>query len=146
MTGRSFVDTSVWVYAADRGEPDKRARARALLAAGAELDAVLSAQVLGEFFVTVTRKLAPPVPLDRAVRIVDRMSQLPVVPLDARLVSAAVAGTKEWGISYWDALIVAAAEAGGCDRVLSEDLADGAIYGSVRVENPFADLSAETGR
>jgi predicted nucleic acid-binding protein len=138
MTARSFVDTNVWVYAIGRGEPDKRARARALLASGDELDLVVSAQVLGEFFVTVTRKLTPPVPRDRAVRIVDRMSQLPVIPLDARLVSAAIAGSREWGISYWDALIVAAAEAGGCDRILTEDLADGATYGSVRVENPFA--------
>ncbi len=138
MTARSFVDTNVWVYATDRGEPDKRARARELLASGVELDLVVSAQVLGEFFVTVTRKLTPPVPRDRAVRIVDRMSQLPVVPLDARLVSAAIAGSREWGISYWDALIIAAAEAAGCDRILTEDLADGATYGSVHVENPFA--------
>ena len=55
----------------------------------------------------------------------------------ARLVTAAIAGSREWGISPWDALIVRAAEAAGCRRLVTEDLAHGAVYGSVRVENPF---------
>lgn len=145
MTARSFVDTNVWVYAADTGEPAKRARAREVLSPGTGADLVISAQVLGEYFVTVTRKLARPLPVDEAAALVERMGRLRVVPIDARLVVAAITGAREWGISYWDALIIAAAEAGGCDRVLTEDLADGATYGTVRVENPFAERPGEAG-
>jgi len=69
--------------------------------------------------------------------MVERMARLPVVPIDARLVSGAIAGIQEWRISYWDAPILAAAESSGCQRLLSEDLSDGRTYGSVTVENPF---------
>jgi predicted nucleic acid-binding protein len=65
------------------------------------------------------------------------MRQLPVVAVDAHLVATAIARAGEWQLSYWDSLILAAAEASGCDRVLSEDMNHGQVYGSVRVENPF---------
>ena len=103
-TARWFVDTNVLVYAFDDGEPAKRDRARELLAKpGAPL--ALSAQVIGEFYVVVTRKLAT-----------SRSAQL----------------------SYWDALIVEAAAAAGCDRLLTEDLTHGATVRTVLVQNPFA--------
>jgi predicted nucleic acid-binding protein len=137
MTDRRFVDTNVWVYAVDVADLAKRDAAVTALTGPAAGDLALSAQVLGEFFVTVTRKLTPPLDLAEAARAVDRMSRLHVVPLDARLVAAATAGSIEWGISYWDAMIVVAAQAGGCAIVLTEDLQHGATYGSVRVENPF---------
>jgi predicted nucleic acid-binding protein len=145
MTARSFVDTNVWVYAVDDDEPARQAQARRVLDPEAGIDPVISAQVLGEFYVTVTRKLPRSLSPAEAGLFVKQMGELPVVALDARLVAAAVAGAQAWGISYWDALIVAAAEAGGCDRILTEDLADGATYGSVRVENPFTERSAEAG-
>lgn len=138
MTDRTFVDTNVWVYAVDRDEPAKQAVARALLTPSGGADLVVSTQVLGEFYVTVTRKLAAPIEPARARQMVDRMRQLPVASLDADSVAEAIAGSQEWGISYWDALIVVAAASTGCGRLLSEDLADGATYGRVRVEDPFA--------
>jgi hypothetical protein len=70
--------------------------------------------------------------------MVARMRELPVVAVDADLVTAAISGSRTWQLSYWDALIVAAAAAAGCTRLLTEDLADGADYAGVRVENPFA--------
>ncbi len=146
MTDRTFVDTNVWVYALDDDEPAKQTRARQVLVPGPETDFVISAQVLGEFFVVVTRKLARPVPLGEADLLVERMAQLPVVGIDASLVRAAIATSRACAISYWDALIIAAAEAAGCRRILSEDLAHGETYGSVRVENPFLDMPAEAGR
>jgi predicted nucleic acid-binding protein len=145
MTARSFVDTDVWVYAVDDDEPARQAQARRVLDPEAGIDPVISAQVLGEFYVTVTRRLARSLSPAEAALLVKQMGELPVVAIDARLVAAAIAGSREWDISYWDALIVAAAEAGGCDRILSEDLADGATYGSVRVENPFIERPAEAG-
>jgi predicted nucleic acid-binding protein len=65
------------------------------------------------------------------------MARLPVVPADADLVTTAMSGSREWRISLWDALVVHAAETSGCGRVLREDLTHGAVYGSVRAENPF---------
>lgn len=138
MTDRAFVDTSVWVYAVDRDEPAKRTRARDVLEPTMDVDLVVSTQVLGEFYVTVTRKLARPVAPAAAGRLVERMCQLPVVTLDADHVASAIAGSQAWGISYWDALVIVAAESAGCGRLISEDLVDGGTYGSVRVENPFA--------
>jgi predicted nucleic acid-binding protein len=139
VTSRLFVDTNVWVYTVDDGEPDKQAQARKALEPTPGKDLVVSAQVLGEFYVTVRRKLASTLSETEAVALVDRMRLLPVVPVDANLVSAAIANIREWQLSYWDALIVAAAETSGCDVVLSEDLAHGRVYGSVRVECPFGD-------
>lgn len=145
MTGRTFVDTNVWVYALDAAEPAKRERAREVLEPGPETDMVISSQVLGEFYVVVTRRLARPVSAGEAEQLVDRMSQLPVVPVDAALVRAAIALSRSQSLSCWDALIVAAAQTAGCGRILTEDLAHGAMYGNVRVENPFLDASAEAG-
>lgn len=61
-----------------------------------------------------------------------------MVAVNASLVLSAMAGTREWQVPIWDALILRAAEVAGCRRLLSEDPADGATYGSVTVENPFA--------
>jgi len=139
MTDRVFVDSNIWVYAVDADEPAKQARARAVLDPPTADTLVTSAQVLGEFYVTVTRKLARPVADEVAARMVDRMAQLPVVSIDADGVQAAIAGSRSWRLSYWDSLIVVAAQSAGCSRLLTEDLADGSTYGGVRVENPFVE-------
>lgn len=139
MTDRVFVDSNVWVYAVDEDEPSKRAQARAVLSPAAPDTLVTSAQVLGEFYARVTHKLARPVAAEVAAGMVERMARLPVVPIDADRVQEAIAGSRSWQLSYWDALIVAAARSAGCDRLLTEDLAEGATYGGVRVENPFSE-------
>jgi predicted nucleic acid-binding protein len=141
VTARAFVDTNVWVYAVDTGEPVKRARALDILAAGTEKDYVISVQVLGEFYATVTGKLKDKVSAPDGRAMVEQLKQLPVMALDITLVDDAISGCREWKISYWDALIIAAAQAAGCQLVISEDLSDGAKYGSVRVENPFRELT-----
>jgi predicted nucleic acid-binding protein len=139
MTDRVFVDSNVWVYAVDEDERVKRAQARAVLSPTAPDTLVTSAQVLGEFYTTVTRELARPVADEVAADMVERMARLPVVAIDADRVQEAIAGSRSWQLSYWDALIIAAARSAGCDRLLTEDLAEGATYGGVRVENPFSE-------
>jgi predicted nucleic acid-binding protein len=141
VTNRAFIDTNVWVYAVDTDEPVKRARALDILAASADKDYVISVQVLGEFYATVTGKLKEKVSAPDARAMVEQMKQLPVMALDVTLANDAISGCEEWKISYWDALIVAAAHSAGCQLVISEDLSDGAKYGSVRVENPFRALT-----
>jgi predicted nucleic acid-binding protein len=138
MTARVFVDTNVWVYAVDGAEPAKQARAREVLTPANPDALVVSAQVLGEFYMTVTRKLAPPVAAADAERMVEHMARLPLVEIDSDRVAAAIAGSQTWQVSYWDALILVAAKAAGCATLLSEDLAAGTRYGDVVVENPFA--------
>jgi predicted nucleic acid-binding protein len=138
MTEPVFVDTNVWVYAVDAADPAKRERALEVVAPARGRDLVVSTQVLTEFYAVVTRKLAVPVPAQDAQAMVAQLSALPVVAVDASLVAAAIAGSREWQVSIWDALILRAAEVAGCRRLLSEDLADGMTYGSVTVENPFA--------
>jgi len=138
MTEPIFVDTNVWVYAVDAADPAKRKRAMEVTAAAVGRDLVISTQVLTEFYAVVTRKLAVPVSSDDAEAMVRQLSDLPVVAIDSSLVVSAIAESRAWQVSIWDALILRAAEVAGCRRVLSEDLADGATYGSVVVENPFA--------
>ena len=136
MPGRAFVDTNVLVYAVDEADPAKRDRARAVLADSAA-QLVLSAQVLSEFYVVVTRKLEAPLSEPDAAEAVRALARLPVVVADAELVMAAVALSRQAQISFWDAQIVAAAAVAGCDHVLTEDLSHGTEISSVRIENPF---------
>jgi predicted nucleic acid-binding protein len=133
----AFVDTNVWVSAVDGDEPAKQAIARRLLDPSTADALVTSAQVLGEFYVTVTRKLARPVDPADAQRMVGRMRQIHVMAIDGDTANAAIAASQRWQLSYWDALIVASAKAAGCDRLLTEDLADGAEYDGVRIVDPF---------
>jgi predicted nucleic acid-binding protein len=135
---RTFIDTNVLVYAFDRGEPIKRVQALELLGTGIEEQiAVVSAQVLGEFFNTVTRRISDPLSPEQAQEAVDAISTLPVVALDLDLVRRAIGTQMRYQISYWDALIVAAAESADCTRILTEDLNPGQSYHGIVVVNPF---------
>jgi predicted nucleic acid-binding protein len=135
--GKAFLDTNVLVYALDDAEPEKRAAARRLLGSADYGQFVLSTQILGEFYMTVTRKLARPIAKDVAAAAVELLGRLPMVPIDPPLVADAIGLSRTAQLSYWDGLVVAAAARGGCRRLLSEDLNDGQAIGSVRVENPF---------
>jgi predicted nucleic acid-binding protein len=137
MSDSTFVDTNVLVCAVDDSEPQKRDLARNALGSKGYGKLVVSAQVLGEFYVTVTRELAQPIPADKAAEALEWLALLTVVPTDTTLVKHAVQISRSAQLSYWDGLVVAAASRGSCQRLLSEDLNDGRQIGSVRVENPF---------
>ncbi|HUN79180.1 MAG TPA: PIN domain-containing protein [Solirubrobacteraceae bacterium] len=137
MSAEAFLDTNVLVYALDEDEPRKREVARTLLASAQPGSLMLSAQVLGELYVTVTRRLAKPLTPEQAAEVVEWLTLLPVVPIDAALVKRGAEISREAQISYWDGLVVAAAAHGGCERLLSEDLNDGQEIASVRIEDPF---------
>jgi predicted nucleic acid-binding protein len=133
---RPFVDTNVLVYAHDRDEPHKQATAHRVLDEHAH-DLVVSTQVLTEFYVATTRKLARPLDPERATRQVDELGRGTVVSVDVDLVRAAIALSRDRQLSLWDALIVRAAQRGGCDTVLTEDLQDGAMFDGIVIRNPF---------
>ena len=136
MSAECFLDTNVLVYAAAGrgGEEAKRRRALELIE---NEDVCLSAQVLQEFFVTVVRKLAVPLPVETALKWIEALEAFPCAAIDSSLVKIAAELSVRHRISYWDAAIVAAAETLGARVIYSEDLADGQSYGNVRVRNPF---------
>jgi predicted nucleic acid-binding protein len=103
--------------------------------------AVLSVQVLGEFFNVVTRRIPTPLSVEAVLEVIDLISILPVVEIDLAMVKRAIDTHKHYGITYWDSLIVAAAERAGCKKILSEDLNDGQSYHGVVVDNPFVNIS-----
>jgi predicted nucleic acid-binding protein len=94
--------------------------------------------VLQEFFVTVVRKASRPISASEALEWIEQWAAFPCQPVDHQLVRIAVEQSERYSISYWDAAIVAAAEALGIHTVFSEDLNDGQCYGRVRVINPFS--------
>jgi predicted nucleic acid-binding protein len=139
MSDRAFVDTNIWVYTVDAADAVRRRRALAVVGPESGYQVVLSTQVLAEFYAVVTRKLAQPLAPAAARALATQMSEFAVVSVDAPLVLSAFDASVAWGISAWDALIIRAAEIAQCAVLLTEDLADGAMYGSVRVVNPLRD-------
>jgi predicted nucleic acid-binding protein len=136
---RTFVDTNVFVYAVDSHSAAKQERAQTVLEAlGPSI--VLSSQVLQEFYVTVTQKLAVPLPAEDAERRVHDLSGLDVVLIDLPIIRAAIVLSRDHRRSLGDAADSESARARGSSRLLSDDLKDGREFGRVRIENPFADL------
>lgn len=131
-----FLDTNVLVYAYDRAAGAKHERARALVLGLRERRAVpvVSVQVLQELFVNLVRK---GVAADEAGEVVELHLAWQVVPNDVDLFRAGLAARTRWGLSPWDAWIVAAAQRAGASELWTEDLNAGQDYGGVRARNPF---------
>ena len=136
MNAEVFLDTNILVYAAaGSGDQRKRKRAAELI----ETQAFgTSAQVLQEFYVTVRRKIAVPLIAIEALEWIEQLRFFPCHPIDQVLVRTTIEMSERYAISYWDAAIVAAAQALGAHTLYSEDLNAGQRYGSVRVLNPFS--------
>jgi predicted nucleic acid-binding protein len=136
MSVECFLDTNVLVYGVSSapGELAKKERALELIE---RADFGLSAQVLQEFYVTVTRKIARPLSVDDALALLEELRVFPRVDTDYPLIVSGIQACLEHGISYWDGTIVAAASALGAPVLYTEDLNHGQIYGSVRAMNPF---------
>jgi predicted nucleic acid-binding protein len=100
-----------------------------------ESRAVLSTQVLQEFFVNATRELG--VPAEIARKKVELLRRLEVVLVRPEMILSAIDLHRLHGLSFWDALIVRSAADAGCARVLSEDMGHGQVFDGVRIDNPF---------
>ena len=138
MTARVFVDTNVIVYARDRTDEDKHRRALEWLAVlWDERAGRLSWQVLQEYYVTATRKLRPPRETADAREDVASLVTWQPISVDVPVMDGAWAVEDRFGLSWWDALIVSAAQAGGCTHLLTEDLQDGQVFGDLVVVDPF---------
>ena len=139
---RFFIDSNILVYSYDNAEPNKRALARELIARLVRNgNGVVSVQVLGEFFNIVTRRISNPLTIeqaDRAVGAIGSFPKLDVLNIDIAMVRRAIATHSRYGTTYWDSLIIAAAERASCDHILSEDFNAGQSYHGILAVNPFA--------
>lgn len=136
MTERSFLDTNVLLCADDAGSGSKQNTAIELIEAGfRSRKAVISTQVLQEYFVNATRKLGIASEVARAsVELYQSMHTVVLLPED---VLEAIDVHRLHSISLWDSLLLSTAAKSGCKILYSEDLQNGRRFGSVRVVNPF---------
>jgi predicted nucleic acid-binding protein len=139
MSDKTFVDTNVLIYAHDIDAKAKHQLAKNVLRElWSQRSGVLSMQVLQEFYVNVTRKIASPLPKADARRVLNSYS-IWCVETTPTEIAAAFRIEDESRIGFWDALIVASAAKAGTVRILSEDLNAGQIIAGIRIENPFAE-------
>jgi len=133
----TFVDSNVFVYAIDKNATAKQKKARCIVtdAFAARAAYRISSQVLAEFSSVVLCKLGISTPL--LLSLLSEMGKISHVAIDNTLVSRAVEIQGIYGIQYYDAQIVAAAERLGCDRILTEDLSDAQLYCGIMAVNPF---------
>ncbi len=138
MNDRAFVDTNVLLYAHDRGMGKKHEKACALVSElWQKRSGVISTQILQELYVNLSRKLARPLERREIRQIIGEYRRWQVVLNTADSVVEAMEIEDRHRLSFWDALVVRAAEMAGVETLYSEDLSHGQIYGSVRVVNPF---------
>ena len=138
MIATLFVDTNVFIYARQASEPAKQKLAQAWIEhAWREQSGRTSMQVLSEYYVNVTRKIDPPRDPQDAWDDVKALMSWNPAPIDRDLLEAGRSVEARYRLSWWDCLIVAAAQLQGCELLLTEDLQDGARYGGVTVRSPF---------
>ncbi len=144
MPAKIFVDTNVLVYSRDASEPRKQKQALHWVThLWSTKTGRLSFQVLNEFYVTVTEKLDPGLDTGSARNDVLSFLTWEPIPVDGRVIEGAWRLQDKYHLSWWDALIVSAAQASGCYYLLTEDLTEKQKLENVTIINPFH-LSPET--
>jgi predicted nucleic acid-binding protein len=138
MTGPDFLDTKVLVYAYDSGEPHKSGIARALVMRALNGEMIISAQVLAELASTLLHKISQPKKPDEVDLILDVLSPIKAIMPDVDLIRRAVQARAQYGVHFYDGMILAAAERGGCRTIWTEDLNTRQFYFGIVVENPFS--------
>lgn len=138
MSDKCFVDTNILVYAHDRSAGLKHERARTLIESLWESGlGVLSTQVLQELCINLRRKIGKPLPIDEVRQLIRDYSTWEIIINTSESVLEALDIEARYKTSFWDALIVQAADTAGASVLYSEDLADGQKYGATRVVNPL---------
>ena len=139
MSGKAFLDTNIFVYGYDERDPIKQSIAEGLIRSLAiEGEAVISYQVIQEFFNIVLLKIPQKMPHAEAQRYLDvTFRPLHIVPPSATLISEAIRIQERFRLSWYDSLIVSAAQQAGCTILYSEDLQHAQQFGTVTVRDPF---------
>ena len=140
MSGKTFIDTNILIYAHDADAKAKNDIAKAVLRElWSERTGVLSMQVLQEFYVHVTRKIPSPLSKDLARSVVN--SYMPwCMETTPNEISAAFRIEDESRIGFWDALIISSAVKSGAARILSENVNARQRIAGILLENPFVDI------
>ncbi len=140
MSGLVMLDANVLVYAEDSSSGSKSISAEDVITfLVGRSRAAVTPQVLGEYWLTATRKLTRSLPEQAAeVRVREFRNYMRVIPQDGVVVSEAIRGARRYGFHYYDAQIWAAARLNGINVVVSEDFASGSEVEGVRFVNPFA--------
>jgi predicted nucleic acid-binding protein len=145
MKDKCFVDTNILVYAHDLSAGEKHQRGQKLVEELWESRlGVLSTQVLQELCVSLQRKTSRPPATEELRELIEDYMSWEVVTNTAQSVLLGIDLAEKYRISFWDALIIQAAESAGASILYSEDLSDGQRYGSVQVMNPFSGPTIET--
>lgn len=138
MKGKYFLDTNILVYAHDSGYLSQKNISESLIVKGIMDEvAVISTQVLSEFFVTITRKVEKPLAVKAAKKEIKLLGSMEIVELDMEMILLAIDLHIKNKISYWDSLIIISAQQSGCSCIYSEDLSDGQIFNNIKVINPY---------
>lgn len=133
-----FIDTNILVYAFDISAGDKHAIASQLVSTWwEEGTGCLSLQVLQEFYVTVTLKIARPLVGQLARQIIADLAHWRIHSPDPNDLISAIDLQQEYQISFWDATIVQSASRMGCATLYSEDFSHGQVYAGIKAVNPF---------
>jgi len=134
----SFFDTNILIYVVDHSDPVKQKKARQLLeqetAAG---NAIISTQVLQEFYSASTSRLEKPLEKSIAEQIVSKLVTLPVKQVDTSLIKAAIKRNQTDQVSFWDALIIETALGVGARILWSEDMQHDSEIDGLKIQNPF---------
>ncbi|ADE14979.1 PilT domain-containing protein [Nitrosococcus halophilus Nc 4] len=138
MSDRFFIDTNVLIYAYDLDAGAKHLKAASIVkTCWEQRNGLISTQVLQEFYVNVTRKIPMPVPLAKARGVLNTYEAWPIIVNELSDVLFASELQERYQLSFWDALIVAAAHKGRATVLLTEDLNSGQIIAGVAIQNPF---------
>lgn len=134
----SFFDTNILIYAVDHSDPVKRRKAGELLEreAGAG-NAIISTQVLQEFYSASTLKLKKPLNKLVAEEIVEELMTLSVKQVDTPIILAAIKRNQTDQVSFWDALIIETALRAGARILWSEDMQHDREIDGLKIQNPF---------
>ena len=136
IVSKIFIDTNLFVYTLDRKDEAKQEKARAILKKIVDShQPVISTQVIKEFYFVATSKLKA----DQIIvkNIIHNFHNMEIVQNDLELIEQAIDISVISQLSFWDSLIVAAAEKSKCEYIFSEDLNSGQTYRGVMVLNPF---------
>ena len=132
----TFLDTNVLIYSIDGKDPTKQVVAREIVVSAVRGGGFLiSAQVLNEFSNIALLKLK--LSVEEVRKFISFFSRIGVVSLESRWTDAALLLKQRYETQFFDSLLLVAAQENGCDEILTEDLNDGQMYGSVKAVNPF---------
>jgi len=138
MSDKCFVDTNIFVYSRDASEPEKQDKAKRWLTQLWQQEAGrISAQVMNEYYVTVTQKLKPGLSKEQARSDLRALAVWQPLDISTQLIESAWDVQDQYAYSWWDSLVIASALFLDCQYLLSEDMQHEQTFGTLKIINPF---------